>query len=541
MKKCLFIILFAGWQALSFASLVTELTPPHAQLGETLRLTFSVSNTPLNAEPDLRPLEPDFTVIGTAQQLSYTVINGVAQSSKQWTILLVAKKKGLLTIPSIQIGHERSSPRQVHITDRTKNTTTSTLHTPGEDRSAKLETTLSQTSAYINQQVIYTVKLYSDQPLMNGEYHAPRIKNGLLIPLGNGQRSQATLNGHDYAVDEQQYAIFPQKSGPLRITPPVFSSVVYNPVPRQLLLKGTKTSLTVKPVPTAYSSLHWLPAKKVTLSEQYDTTNPTLTSGSTVVRTIKLHAVGMPAELLPTIALTNQPGFNVYPEKPTSKNALNQNNLMGTQTMNVSYLFHHAGHITIPPIDLAWFNTQTNQVEHATLPAHTFEITAKQMTPAVMPTISAQTKAKAVSTVAASPPPHFRNIEILSGLAISILGICIALGWIWHRKRTKPTPIIQPLRKSNMLRSPRDAKEAVLAWAAQQWPEETLLNLSDVISRVQDAKLKQALQQLSKTLYAQSNPQTQWNGKTLWRSLTHYRAAKPTKKITQPSLPPLNR
>ena len=92
-----------------------------------------------------------------------------------------------------------------------------------------------------------------------------------------------------------------------------------------------------------------------------------------------------------------------------------------------------------------------------------------------------------------------------------------------------------------MLRSPRDAKEAVLAWAAQQWPEETLLNLSDVISRVQDAKLKQALQQLSKTLYAQSNPQTQWNGKTLWRSLTHYRAAKPTKKITQPSLPPLNR
>ncbi len=538
-QKCLFILLLAGWQALSFATLVTDLDPPHAHAGETLRLTFRLSQSQTSAQPDLSPLEHDFTVIGTTQQLSYTVINGVAQSLRQWTILLVAKKQGLLTIPSIQIGHERSAPRQVNITGPTKNSTSQTQMTPEEDVSAKLETQLSQPSAYINEQVIYTVKLYSDQPLLNGEYHAPRIENGLLIPLGNGQRTQTTLNGHDYAVDEQQYAIFPQKSGPLRIIPPVFSGLVYDSMPRQILLKGTEKSLMVKPIPKSHTGTHWLPAKKVALSEAYDTTDSTVPAGKTVVRTITLHAVGMPAELLPTIALSHNQAFNVYPEKPTTKNALNQNNLMGTQTTKVTYLFHQTGRVTLPSIDVAWFNTQTRRTEHATLPSHSFEITPKAGTPAAVSKPLDQTQAKPVS---ARPPTPPRSIWIISSAAMGLVCACIAMAcaWAWRRQRAKPAPRHQPLRKSSVLGHPKEAKEAVLAWAAQQWPEATILNLNDVVMHAQDAPLKQAIDALSNTLYGPSHQQTPWNGRALWRSLAHYRSKKPTKKRTKPPLPPLS-
>ena len=378
MRRLLIIILLAAWQPLALAAITTELDPSQAQVGETLRLTLSQSNTQSNAQPDLTPLAQDFTIIGTAQQLSYIAINGVAQSSKQWTILLVAKKQGQLTIPSIQIGPERSAPRQISITTRTNPHQTSAPNPPNdEDEAVKLKTTLSKPSAYINEQVIYTVKLYSDQPLLNAEYHAPRIENGLLIPLSEGQRSEVMLHGHRYTVDEQPYAIFPQKSGPLRIIPPVFSGVVYNTIPQRILLKGTEARVKVKPIPQTHNSTYWLPAKQITLTDAYDTTDSTLAQGQAVVRTITLHAVGLPAELLPTLALANSGDFNLYPEKPTTKNTWDQNDLVGTRTLKVTYLFHKPGQVNVPPLDLEWFNTQTGHTEHATLPAHAFEITAK--------------------------------------------------------------------------------------------------------------------------------------------------------------------
>ena len=537
MRRLLLIILLAAWQSLALAALTTELDPTHAQMGETLRLTLSQSNTPSNAQPDLTPLEQDFTIIGTAQQLFYTAINGVAQSSKQWTILLVAKRQGQLTIPSIQIGHERSAPRQVSITTRTNTHQTRSPNTPNDENEAvKLKTTLSKPSAYINEQVIYTVKLYSDQPLLNAEYHAPRIENGLLIPLSDGQRSEATLNGHRYAVDEQPYAIFPQKSGPLHITPPIFSGVVYDTIPQRILLKGTEASVDVKPIPPTHKSTYWLPAKKITLTDKYDTTDSTLAQGQAVVRTITIHAIGMPAELLPTLALANSGDFNVYPEKPTTKNTLDQNDLVGTRTLNVTYLFHKPGQVNVPPLDLEWFNTQTSHIEHATLPAHAFEVTAKAGTRGVARKPPHPKKHLKQPTAPASNP---RWLWVTPVLAIALIGIWMTLRWVWRRKRTQRAPV-QPLRKASILHTPQDAKKAILAWAALQWPDDTFLNLSDVATHVHDIVLKQEMDQLSKALYSPRDAKRPWDGHALWRSFARYRAKKSTKKASTRPLPPIH-
>ena len=533
MRRRIFIILLTVWQTLAFATLTTELDPSHAQMGETLRLTFSQTNTQSNAQPDLTPLEPNFTIIGTAQQLSYTAINGVGQSSKQWTILLVAKKEGQLTIPSIQIGSERSAPRQVSITPLTENSLT---RTPGEDIAVKLKTSISQPSAYINEQVIYTVKLYRDQPLLNGEYHAPRIENGLFIPLGEGQSSQATLNGHHYTVDEQQYAIFPQKSGPLRITPPAFSGVIYDTIPRRILLKGTEASVEVKPIPTTHKGPYWLPAKKITLSDQYDITDSTIAQGQAVVRTITIDAVGMPAELLPTLALTHSDAFHVYPEKPTTKNNLKNDNLVGTRAMKVTYLFHQAGRVTIPPLELAWFNTQTGRAEHATLAAHTLEITEKPNAPPAAHKPPVHTKAFGQPT---SPAAHPRLLWVISIIAIGLTCILITFGWFWHQKRTRSAPV-QRICKSSIMQNPQDAKKSILTWAALQWPNDVVLNLSDVTALVQDPVLKQEIDYLSIALYSPSDTQTPWDGHALWRSLARKGAKKSVKKENTPALPPIH-
>lgn len=533
MRKSILIILLACWQTLAIAALTTQIDPSLASLGETIRLTLSQINTQSNAQPDLTPLQQDFTIIGTAQQLSYTAINGVAQSSKQWTILLVAKKEGQLTIPSIQIGHERSAPREISITAPTHHSQTATSM---DEPAIKLETSISKPTAYINEQVIYTVKLYSDQPLLNAEYHAPHIKNGLIMPLGEGQTSQTTLNGHRYNVDEQQYAIFPQKSGPLDITPPVFSGFVYDTTPRRILLSGTEASVAVKPIPKTHKGPDWLPAKKVTLSDEYDTTDTTVAQGHAVVRTIIIRAVGMPAELLPTLTMANSDAFHVYPEKPTTDNRFKDDNLVGTRTMNVTYLFHKGGPVTVPALKLEWFNTQTGRTEQATLAGHTFDILAKthegtQKTPTATKTI----------TQPKSPTLHLSLRWLIPVLTIGFACLSfMTLGWFGYQKRTRRAPA-EPLRKASIIENPESAKKSILAWATLQWPKDEILNLSDVAARIQEPELKQEIEALSTTLYSPNKTKSPWDGHRLWKRLLRYRAKTTAKKTTSTALPTLYR
>ena len=48
------------------------------------------------------------------------------------------------------------------------------------------------------------------------------------VPFGGERRYQVNKNGRTYAVEEQQFALFPQKSGDLKIKPPVFNALVYD-------------------------------------------------------------------------------------------------------------------------------------------------------------------------------------------------------------------------------------------------------------------------------------------------------------------------
>lgn len=63
----------------------------------------------------------------------------------------------------------------------------------------------------MNQQIIYKVTLYNSKHLLDADYQGPQVENALLIPLGQEKRYQTQKNNINYLVEEQNYAIFPQK------------------------------------------------------------------------------------------------------------------------------------------------------------------------------------------------------------------------------------------------------------------------------------------------------------------------------------------
>ena len=527
MKRFILILSLLFWHTLSIATVAMNVNPSSAQLGDTLHLTLTLDDAQSRALPDLTPLGRDFTLLGTQHSLSYTVINGTTHSVNQWIILLVAKKAGVLTIPALQIGQQFSEPSQVRITTQDHQKIAS------ESQGVLLSGEVSQNNPFINEQVIYTVKLYSSQRLLEAEYQPPQIKDALLIPLGEGRRYHSTLNDREYAVDEQQYAIFPQKSGELSLSPPTLNALVYDAIPRRIQLKAKPVKLTVKPS----THPHWLPAKQVTLTQRFDVSTSKLPKGDTVVRTITLEAVGVPAQLLPTIDIKSGKQFRVYPEKPTAQNTLRQQELVGTSSMNVTYVLNQAGRITLPPIKLAWFNTKTGQPETATLPERTLTVTTNAATPSPKQTKMVPQPLKQTRQT------HPLAWWIAGALAFAWL-VTLMLWWIYHRHQ-RPTgrrdrTLLHDIKMACKINDPIQVQAALLTWATAQWPTRSFLNLNDVIKQVSDdLTLKKQLQLLSHALYSQQNQKT-WHGDRLWRSIMSYRPAPSAKKNKDHGLAPIN-
>ncbi len=543
----LFIVMLLCWHTAAMATISVHIDPPTVQLGETFRLTLSLDDPRAAGIPDLTPLQESFTIVGTERNMSYTIINGETHSVGQWTVLLTAKKTGVLPIPVIQMGHQQSLPSSVEVVDG--KVTLDDERDVAHDE-LMLKTDISSRDVFVNQQVIYTVKLYNSQRLLDAEYLPPRVEDALLVPLGSGRRYQTILNGRSYAVEEQQYAIFPQKSGDLKIISPSFNALVFDAVPRRMNVHAATTQLVVKPKPASYLGKYWLPAKQFALTETYDKPNTTMSQGSTLVRTITLQAAGVPAQLLPPLTFASTAGYNTYPDKPGEHNTAREKDLIGRTDIKVTYLLNETGRITIPALQVPWFNTNTGKEERATLPARTIEIEAVKGRAPQAKTMSSPASIKKTSAFRSikSLPPYLEKQSV--GLAWWLAG-GFALAWLvtlvlwWSRRsafvsgRSKRR-VLKRLHHACKNNNPNQAEDALLCWARMQWPQVEFLHVHHLAKWVYDTTLKKQLFLLSEAIYSQGSRSERWRGDMLWRSLIAYLRTRPTTKGKNSDLPPIN-
>lgn len=547
MKRWMLIGFLCCWQSLCFATVTLQLDSPQVTLGETFSLTLTIEDAQSNLIPDLTPLQQNFSIVSTARSMSYSLFNGQTHSVSQWTLLLMAKHKGNLIIPPIQVGQEKTIASSIEVLEDAG----TSIQPASESKEVLLTTEVSEKEPYVNQEVIYTVKLYNSHRLLNADYQPPEVGDGLLIPLGGGRRYQTSVNGRMYAVEEQRYAIFPQKSGRLKITPPTFNALLYGAVPQQVTVKGDAVALQVKPSPTTNTSSYWLPAKQILLSESYDKTTSSVMQGSTLVRTITLEGVAVPAQLLPTLEFGKTKQWSVYPQKPAEKNTIKQEELVGTRIIRVTYLFNKAGQTTIPALKLPWFNTVTGQEEISSLPALTLDVLATSSTPQTSQ--SAPTAYNPSKQIDRQPERKEKQVFELNtkwskawwvagGFAIAWL-LTIMLWYVQRRHnslRQRRQEAWRLLQEACLANKPALARDALLNWARLQWPNAMVLNLSDLDNLMPDLLLKQQIQLLSQALYKVNAAQSSiWQGELLWRSLAAT-SKRSMKKNKADPLPPIN-
>lgn len=556
------------------AELEARLDRTEIAQGEVVQLVLRTDGQGMS-NPDLSPLSADFDIINRGQSSRFEIVNGNARSWREWQITLAPKHTGKLTIPAIALGSASSGPIELNVLPASQ------AARSGKGQPVMLETAISSKEPYVQGKVLYTVRLLTKVPLRQAGLTDPQAGDAIIERLGDDRQSETYRNGQSYRMVERQYAIFPQHSGELKIDGPVLSAQVPDPnqrgsnsrdpftrfnrlfgndpfpnagsmfqQTRPIQLRGENRTLDVKPQPAGTPS-PWLPAESVTLNEVWSPNPPEFRVGEPVTRTIAITAQGVTAAQLPDIAPTAVAGLKAYPDKAQVETRPDGDTLIAQKVIKTALVPSKAGDFTLPGMKLSWWDTKTNQMQVAQLPARNFKVlpgiagemtqadaAPKRATPTGSePVLPSQAVVQTEDTTLAAPDAAAVNNDrgLWPWLALGFAFAWLVSMAMWWRARQpsraselpagsdKPvhkadaTTALRRVEQAFRANDPKSARQALIEWAAAVWsanPPRTLDSLAQRLGR--DARC--VLSALDRHLYAVRDDEA-WDGIGAWRQI----------------------
>ncbi len=553
-----------GWAAVSA---FVDRNP--ININESLTLTIESDNG--GDKPDFSVLQNEFELMGQSSSTSLQIINGAVSRKQQWQIRLMAKHAGEIQIPAFTVGTEQSQPLLLNVeaADGQKAEQSSDLF---------IEVSATPKKSYVQEQLIYTVKLYFGVSMAEGNtLTEPKVAGGdaIVVKLGDNRQYQTTINGRRYGVMEQQYALYPQKSGKLTIKPPVFDGNVveqgrsggiffdpFNQTTRHVRVSAKEMKIDVQPMPAGITS-HWLPARSVQLLEQWSEDPPNFIVGEPITRTLALMVDGLTAAQLPDVGGNLPAGLKSYPDQPQLTDTTDAKGVTGMRQQKIALIPTQPGTLTLPAIELAWWNVEKQQLEIARLPERTVTVAAGSGT--VMP-VPEKTipQAQVVEHEEKSSTNRLMDLVSTTQGAMNQLGwwpwlsLVLGLAWLitliaWWRRRTvtrqvtavestagqqQLRPLELQLKQACQKNSAVQSKAALLAWAKVYWPQQSVVSLP-AIAKLSSTPLADEILSLDRVLYAESG--AEWKGSALWQAFEKSRQKKsrPVNKHNESLLKPL--
>jgi len=528
----------------AIAALQAEVDRNPVALNETFNLILH-TNDSISGDPDLSALKRDFDVLGQNKSSSVQINNGQLSRSTKWQVSLVAKRSGQLQIPAISVDGQASAPIGLKVMEANQ------AQNAQQSTNLFVEIGAEPQTVYMQQQVVVTARLYSAVNLGNGGLSDPNFPgmDAVAERLGADRKFETVRNGQTYGVTERRYALFPQKSGQFAADPIVFDGDVieqnrnngpfpFNPfgqTSRHARVRSNVVTLTVKPIPVNYSGDQWLPTGKLQLTEKWSTDPATFTVGEPITRTIELSASGLTAAQLPSVAEGKSiDGFKLYPDQAQLTDDKNDSGITGKRVQKIAYIPTRSGGVTLPAIEVKWWNATAGKEQVASLPSRSFMVLPGK------PEASAPTATSAPSPDASAPdtstPIGSTTVPLVQAETKVSAGwwpwltLLLACGWsatmfMWWRSRRKIEKPASTDPRDESLKSlikhlkircaendAHGSKSLLLQWARLQWPQDPPVSLT-AIARSCNSDLAEALTQLDRALYA--NGEIAWQGARL--------------------------
>ena len=530
-----------AWSAL--AAVIATVDRADVEVNESFTLKVLV-DTDVDVEPDASALETDF-IIGQRGRLSNTTIeNGQIRRSRIWTYVLMPRRDGDLVIPPVIVGSEQSNPLHIVVAPQSN-------ALPGE-ADIFVSTDVDYAESFVQAQVLYTVKVYRSVATRQPRLSEPHLSGvDVLIELAGEERTyESILNGKNYGVVERVYALFPQESGELSISPARFEARVLRGgrITGRKVFESEALTVTVNPIPAPpaeFPDAAWLPAKSLELSEEWSREPDRLPAGEPITRHVTVTALGQLATQIPVIEPAITDGVKIYPDKPELRVTAEPGGIRATRKDQYAMIGILAGVIELPELKLPWWNIDAGEWQVASLPSRSLTILPSGET-APPPPVEPQIESPFEAETTPVQSDFWRRIS--EGLIT--LWVLTVLLWWWSRrpekmpKEPEPPPIhkqqakfLKAARKAALVEDAVTVKAALLSWGRLQWPNDWPRSIGDIASRVSDP-LATELNTLCSSSYGPNGES--WNGKDLAMALRSFAVKTGDENSTKnDELPPL--
>jgi hypothetical protein len=268
--------------------------------------------------------------------------------------------------------------------------------------------------------------------------------------------------------------------------------------------------ITVKSVPTSFPGEVWLPAKALTLEENWSISPDSLNVGDSTTRTLTLTARGLQGSQLPPLSSVqgaiNIPEIRFYPDQESIDQSELADGLQGRRVQSEALVARSGGTWTLPEIRVPWWNIETDRLEFATLPAQTVVVTAVQTANQIDDPATAPSASPADTTL----PLWVWAVSAAGWLVSLALGILL---WLSRRHTAdqSPTPagataksgsVRQALVEIRKASAKQDAvllRRAILQWADLH--HERGFSSLEALARVSTDLLATRLRAVDRSLY----------------------------------------
>lgn len=438
---------------------------------DSIELSIKISGVRNPPIPKLPPLT-DFKVRSTGTESSTQIFNSDMQVSTTHKYLLTPKIEGNFIIGPVTMNlagsNYQSDPIMVTINKPNP-------IKPNENRSIYTETSVSKKTPYINEQVVYTFKLFRKTEARNLNLSMTHNESFFRKEnLGKAKRYSRVINGIAYDVDEVSIALFPIKIGESTIPPsimeldlihrtqtnrrrdpfarffndPFFGGVTQNKH-KILLTKSIKLNtqpLPKKGKPNGFKNFVGQFSITATVGkESFD-------AGDTTTLTITVSGIGNVMDVsLTNLNLGDQ--FKIYPDQPIFTKSIHGNQIGGEKIFKFALVPFTTGRQTISSISLNYFDP--DKKKYNTISTNPISLTIKPGTgtenlnlvqSGVAPT---QQNGSTVSILARDILPIHTRVEdfksvtfdknqrimYMTGILIPILIYLIAAGYIRYNHK----------------------------------------------------------------------------------------------------------
>jgi hypothetical protein len=343
-------------------------------MGETV--TLNIETTALTASPDYTPLEQDFTLSGHTSSRDLTLGGGQNGTRTLFAVALKPRRDGVLTVPAIEIGGERTSPLPLVVTPAVQRPTARA----GDD--IFIESLPDDDDPYVQQSVGWVVRLYSAVPLISGTLDQPAPRDASFQRVGDDAQYSREVGGRRYQVIERRYLLVPERSGTLTVpgatfegrgTAGLFDEFFGSGRGGALAAQVGPRTLQVRAIP-GNAPQPWLPLHDLALRYR---ANPTvLQQGNAATLTIEATADGATAAQMPELNLPPIEGVQVFAEKPQIDETFNAGRPQVKLTRMFSLVPGKAGEAKLSGVRMDWWDVKAGQARSATLPSLSWTVEA---------------------------------------------------------------------------------------------------------------------------------------------------------------------